>query len=79
VFVQSDIKKKTERSYDISQITFASSEEKEAYTKMSKLRNPERRRKLNQAYPKYSERYIQTMNKSFMEMLGKQVEFINST
>ena len=46
---------------------------------MSKLRNPEKRKKLNQAYPKSSERYIQTMNKNLMEMLGKQVEFIKST
>jgi hypothetical protein len=46
---------------------------------MSKLRNPERRKKLHQAYPKSSERYIQSMNKNLMQMLGKQVEFIKST
>lgn len=46
---------------------------------MSKLRNPERRKRLNQAYTKCSERYIQTMNKTFMEMLGKQVEIMNSS
>jgi hypothetical protein len=46
---------------------------------MSKLRNPEKRKKFHQACPKSSQRYIQTMNKNFMQMMGKQVEFVNST